>query len=88
VRGIEELLRFRESGPWGGSPIRFEPERFVDVDDERVLVLVRVLATGRESGAQVEFRAAQVLTLRDGLLMRFKVSANRNEAIDAVGLSE
>ena len=44
MRGIEELRRFREEGPW--AELSFEPERFVDVDDERVLVLVRVHAKG------------------------------------------
>jgi hypothetical protein len=33
-------------GPWGGS-VRLEPERFFDVDAERVLVFVRVTATGK-----------------------------------------
>jgi ketosteroid isomerase-like protein len=86
VRGVENLRRFRDHGPWGGSPIRFEPERFLDVDDERVLVFVRVLATGRESGAQVEIKAAHELTIRDELVVRFKAYGNRRQAVDALGL--
>jgi hypothetical protein len=35
MRGVEEFRRFRDSGPWSGSPISFDPERFFDVDDER-----------------------------------------------------
>jgi hypothetical protein len=35
LRSVDEARDFRDSGPWGGSPIRFEPERFFDVDDER-----------------------------------------------------
>ena len=31
LRGVEELRRFRDNGPWSGSPIHFEPERFFDV---------------------------------------------------------
>jgi ketosteroid isomerase-like protein len=88
VRGLEELRRFRDSGPWGGSPIHFEPERFFDVDDERVLVFVRVSATGHESGAQVEIRAAHEFTIRDDLLVRFKVYGNRDQALEAAGLRE
>ena len=30
VCGVEELRRFRDSGPWGGSPIHFEQERYFD----------------------------------------------------------
>ena len=88
MRGIEELRRFRDSGPWSGSPIRFDPERFFDVDDERVLVFVRVSATGQESGAQVEIRAAHEITIRDGLLVRFQVHPDRAAALEAVGLRE
>jgi hypothetical protein len=88
VRGVDDMRHFRDSGPWGGSPIHFEPERFFDVDDERVLVFVRVSATGHESGAQVEIRAAHEFTIREELMVRFKVYANRDEALVAVGISE
>jgi ketosteroid isomerase-like protein len=88
VRGVEELRRFRDGGPWSGSPIHFEPERFLDADDERVLVFVRVSATGQESGAQVEIRAAHECTIRHGLLVRFKAYGNRDQALEAVGLRE
>jgi ketosteroid isomerase-like protein len=88
VRGVEDLRRFRDSGPWSGSPIHFEPERFFDVDDDRVLVFVRVSATGHESGAQVELRAAHEFTIRGDRVVRFKVYGNRDEALEAAGLSE
>lgn len=86
MRGIEELRRFRAEGPW--AELSFEPERFVDVDDERVLVLVTVNATGTGSGIPVELRNAHEFTIRDGLLVRFKVYGDRNEALAAAGLSE
>ena len=88
LRGVEELRRFRDSGPWSGSPIHFEPERFFDVDHERVLVFVRVSATGQQSGAQVDIRVAHELTIRDDRLVCFKVYENRQQALKAVGLSE
>jgi ketosteroid isomerase-like protein len=88
MRGVEELRRFRDSGPWGGSPIHFEPERFFDVDGERVLVFARVSATGQGSGAPVEIRVAHEFTIRDGLVVRFKVYGSRDEALEALGLRE
>ena len=88
MRGIDELRRFRDSGPWGGFPIHFEPERFFDVDEERVLVFVRVSATGASSGVDVETRAAHELTLRDGRVVRVRVFGDRDEALEAVGLSD
>jgi ketosteroid isomerase-like protein len=88
MRGVEELRRFRDSGPWSGSPIHFEPERFFDVDDERVLVFVRVSATGHGSGAPVAIRVAHEVTIRDDVLVRFKVHGNRERALEALGLRE
>ena len=88
LKGIDELRRFRDSGPWAGSPIHFEPERFFDVDDERVLVFVRVSATGAGSGVQIANRVAHVLTLRDRRVVRFRVFGDRQEALEAVGLSK
>ena len=59
MRGVEELRRFRDSGPWSGSPIQFEPERFFDVDDERVLVFVRCPPRGDERCASRDPRRAR-----------------------------
>jgi ketosteroid isomerase-like protein len=88
VSGVEEFRRFRDSGPWGDSPIHLEPERFFDVDHERVLVFVRVGATGRGSGIPVEMPVAHEFTIRDGLVVRFKVHGSREQALEAAGLRE
>jgi ketosteroid isomerase-like protein len=81
------MRRFRDTGPWSGSPIHIVPERFIEVDDETVLALVRVSATGRESGVEVEQRPAHQFTIRDRLIVRFKVFLDREEALKAAGLS-
>jgi uncharacterized protein len=87
LRGADEILRWGYTGPWGGS-VHFEPERFFDVDAERVLVFVRVTATGEGSGVPVELRNAHEFTIRDGLFVRWKAHLDRNAALEAVGLSE
>src|SRR3954449_8771007 len=86
MRGMEDLRRFPEQGPW--AELSFEPERFVDVDAERVLVLVRAHGTGVGSGVPVELRTAHEFTIRDGVLVRFKVYGDRDGALEANGLSE
>ena len=86
-RGTDAVRRFIDEGPWAGT-IHFEPERFFDVDDERVLVFVRVSAIGQESGAAAEARAAHEFTIRDGLLVRFKAYRDRAEALEAVWLAK
>jgi hypothetical protein len=65
LRGVEEMRSFRDAGPWDRS-IHFEPERYFDVDDERVLVFVRVTSRGQASGAAVETSIAQEFTIREG----------------------
>jgi len=86
MRGMEALRRFREEGPW--EELSFEAERFLDVDDERVLVLVRVDARGKGSGVPVELLNAHELTFREGVLVRFKVYGDRDEALEAAGLGD
>ena len=86
LRGLEEMRRFRDSGPWGRS-IHFEPERYFDVDDRRVLVFVRVTSIGQASGAAVETRIAQEFEIRSGKIVRVKVHRDRAAALSALGLS-
>jgi ketosteroid isomerase-like protein len=88
LRGAAEVREFRETGPWHGAPIHFKPERFFDVDDEHVLVFVHVSVVGTESGIPVEMDAAHEFTIRDGLVVYFKVYGDRNEALEAAGLSQ
>ena len=87
LRGIDAMRSFRDAGPWGRSQ-RFQPERYIDVDDERVLVLVRAIATGRGSGVPVETRIAHEITIRGGVIVRVKVHRGHSEALKAVGLED
>jgi hypothetical protein len=87
LRGIEEMRTFRDAGPWGRS-IHFVPERYFDVDDERVLAFVRVTAIGQASGVAVESPVAQEFTIRNGQIVRVIMHANRADALKAVGLEE
>ena len=87
LHGVEEMRAFRDAGPWGSS-ISFAPERFIDVDDERVLVLVRATASGEQSGTPVVADLAHELTLRDGLVVRVRVHPSHAQALKAAGLED
>jgi ketosteroid isomerase-like protein len=87
IRGLEAWRGLMDSMPWGRS-LRLEPERFFDVDDERVLVFMRVTAEGEGSGVPVGRRTAHEITIRDGVVVRLKVYADRTEALEAAGLRE
>jgi hypothetical protein len=87
---VECALRrigYVDSLPWGGS-LKVEAERFFDVDEERVVVFVRASAKGEGSGVPVEIRDAHEFTIRDGVFVRWKLYADRAEALEAAGLSE
>jgi ketosteroid isomerase-like protein len=86
-RGVEAWGDYADSLPWGRS-LKLAPERFFDVDDERVLVFVHASAEGEGSGAPVEVRSATEFTIRDGAIVRVKLYKDRTEALEAAGLSE
>jgi ketosteroid isomerase-like protein len=86
LRGLEAWREFVRSLPW--QTLRLEPERFFDVDDERVLVFTHVTALGEGSHVPVEMRNAHEFTLRNGKLVRWRVYGDRAEALEAAGLSE
>jgi ketosteroid isomerase-like protein len=58
------------------------------LDETRVLAVGTWRGRGSESGAPVEQRAAQVFTIEDGRLRSVATYATRDEALEAVGLSE
>jgi SnoaL-like domain len=86
LRGIDEVRRFRDEVPW--ESLHFEVERLIEVDEERVLALVRAVGVGQLSGVSGEASVAHEFTIRTGLLVRFKVYGDRAEALEAAGLSE
>ena len=87
VLSAKEFLRVRDTFPWGGT-LSFEPEEFLEVDEDHVLVLVRVRGVGQASGVPVENRSAHLFTLCDGRLSRIKVYGDHAAAFDAIGWSE
>jgi ketosteroid isomerase-like protein len=80
LRSLFEEVR----APW--DEIRREPEEIIDLGEDRVLVLFRTTGRGRASGIEVEARGADLLTLHEGLLIRWAAYADRAEALDAAGL--
>jgi ketosteroid isomerase-like protein len=69
------------------SEFRVDVEELLDAGDA-VVALVRSVAVGEGSGAEVSERVAHVLWLRDGTPYRLKVFGSREAALEAAGLSE
>ena len=66
---------------------RSEIEECIASGDDVVLA-VRIKGRGKASGVEVDAITGQVLTLRDGKVVRWKVYADRAGALEAAGLSE
>ena len=65
---------------------RNEPERIIDVPPDRVVAVVRVCGTGKESGIPVEAHIAHVHTFRDEKVIRVDSFEDPDEALRAAGL--
>ena len=86
-RGRAVVERFcREYwGTW--ADYSAEPQKFIDAGDQ-VVVEVHERGKGKSSGAPFEQTHTQVWTLREGKLVRWRLFADRAEALEAAGLSE
>jgi ketosteroid isomerase-like protein len=86
-RGADGLKRWvvRTREVWGEW--RFQVERFIDMD-ERVVVLVHLVAEGGQSGVRLERDTAHVWTVADRKVTRCEVYLDRAEALKATGLKD
>jgi ketosteroid isomerase-like protein len=76
-------------GRWEGfSGLRFEVLEAIDVQPDTVVVVARQLGQGRASGLEVDAVAAGVWTLRDGKVTGLKLFQTREDALEALGLSQ
>ena len=66
-------------------PLTIEAENFHEAGD-RILVLIHWAGKGKESGAQIEGSGAHLWTFRDGLVVRYEVYRDRDEARAALGV--
>jgi ketosteroid isomerase-like protein len=80
--GIDDLIALlRET--W--REWRFEPEKFLDADDQ-VVVLGRIVGQGEASGAPVELETTHVVSVRRDRAISIQVYRDRAEALRATGL--
>jgi ketosteroid isomerase-like protein len=60
------------------------PEEFLDEGDH-VVVVLRFMGTGRESGVPIDEQLAHLWTVREGKAIRMAVHSGRDEALRAAG---
>jgi ketosteroid isomerase-like protein len=89
VRGVGQMVEaWRDFlGAW--DEVRPYVEAYRELDDERVLVLVRYEGRGKASGldlAQMQAKIAALFQLRDGAVVRLVVHFDRDRAFADLGL--
>ena len=68
--------------------LHIDPVEVLDVSGGRYVVVVTFGMVGKLSGVDVARNAAMLYTLRDGLIARLDMFADRETALKAVGLEE
>jgi|SRR5215204_447486 ketosteroid isomerase-like protein len=68
--------------------LRLDPEELIELEDHRVLALVHQHGQLIEGSVPLEQAIAHVLTFRNGKCIQLRGFAQREEALQAVGLSE
>jgi ketosteroid isomerase-like protein len=84
-RGHEGFVRWVSQWADAWEDFRMEPEEFIDAGDKVVLVM-RLFATGKGSGVPVERQDGIVYTMGDGRMVRIDYFNNRADALAAAGL--
>jgi ketosteroid isomerase-like protein len=84
--GRDQLRRFLAELVDGWESVRFEPHEFIEAGD-LVLVPMTQHVKGRD-GIEVSASPTMVWTIRDGAVERAVMYQEREDALEAVGLSE
>jgi ketosteroid isomerase-like protein len=67
---------------------KMEVSRYIDAGGDEVVILARESGRGRTTGASVERELGEILTVRDGKLIRLLMYGSWDEALEVAGLSE
>jgi ketosteroid isomerase-like protein len=84
-RGFARFERLVEAISEIWEQFAFEPEEILDAG-EHVVGIVRARGTGKASGVSAEDRIGQLWTIRDGKVAHFRLYADPDDALRAVGL--
>ena len=84
--GVRDYLG-RLAEVFSGTP-RAEPVDVIDVDAERVIAVIRLIAQGEVLGTEIEVEWAWLIKGRDGKGIEIWTFTDRTQAFEAGGLSE
>ena len=85
-RGREGVRRRLEEWLNSFDDYRYEIDRIIDCGDDEVLVKASEVGRGATSGAEVRQTNYELLTIRDGLIVRIREYYDEGKALEAAGL--
>ena len=86
--GADGIRRFFADIEDAGPDFRLDIERLEGVSGERVLAFLRVIVHGRASGLPTPVDTGNVYEFEEGKIRRIEIFIDREEALEAAGLSE
>jgi ketosteroid isomerase-like protein len=86
-RGPEQVGEFLRQWAEGFDDFGFEAEELIDADDA-VVIRLHQWGRGKGTGAPVESRTWQVMTLRDGKVVHCRGYESKAEALAGAGIRE
>ena len=86
--GLDDRIRFQRAWSAEWNEFRFEPDEVIDLGDDQLLTVGRIRGGGLASGAAVDSDWALLLTLAGGRVIRERVYADHEQALEAAGLSQ
>jgi ketosteroid isomerase-like protein len=86
--GADGIKRFLTDIEDIGPDLRIEMQRVQAIGDSNALAFVRFRSTGRASGIVTGAESANVYDFIDGKISRIRIFLDRDEALNAVGLTE
>jgi ketosteroid isomerase-like protein len=90
-KGVEEMAEAWATQLRAWQDLRAIPEEFRELDDGRVLVLMKNEGRGRGSGidlSEISTRAANIFTVRDGKVVSLFIYSDRSRALAELGLTD
>ena len=87
-RGREGISRRLTEWLASFDDYRYEVQRIIDCGGDDVLVEATEVGRGATSGAEVRSAHYELLTIRDGMIVRVREFYNTGDAFEAAGLRE
>ena len=87
-RGHIEFARFCDEWLEATEDYAVTIRDVIDLADDRVFIVSDLAFKGKGTGIEVSGVSFAVVTVRDGLIARIDEYSSRDEALEAVGLSE